>query len=176
MVLYLGLRFQQRLKLFLVMIESKKIRKDKNMNSNCPKLCRENNAKILTNRGPAPLETPLPTPMSDYFVHFCTLLGARYSEDFLLHTNLLRHKLLNSLDTYTRLSLYHHEEAPLNELDHHADKLLSRIRPASNCNTATAESTTSTIAGNQGLGTKCHSPIFLLATADERLIQTFSYG
>ena len=63
--------------------------------------------------------------MSDYLVHFRALLGARYSEDSPFHTDLLGHRLLNSLDAYARLELYHYEKAPLSELAHNAHELLS---------------------------------------------------
>ena len=62
--------------------------------------------------------------MSDYLFHLRTLLGSRYSEDSFLHTDLLPYKLLNSLNAYTRLNLYHYKEAPLGELAHHADNWL----------------------------------------------------
>ena len=54
-----------------------------------------------------------------------TLLGTQYDSNSPLQKDLIKHKLLESLDSHMRLCLYHYEDGPLDALAKHADKLLS---------------------------------------------------
>ena len=67
-----------------------------------------------------------------------------YDTHFLLHTDLLRHKLLEPLDPQSRLCLYHYEIEPLESLARHADQILSRT-------TSLHNSPTDMVASNQQL-------------------------
>ena len=53
------------------------------------------------------------------------LLGTQYDSNSPLQKDLIKHKLLESLDSHIRLCLYHYKDGPLDALAKHADKLLS---------------------------------------------------
>ena len=80
--------------------------------------------------------------VSEYFIQLRSQLGEHYDTHSLLHTDLLRHKLLESLDPHSRLCLYHYENEPLESLARHADQFLSRI-------TSLHNSPTDMVASNQ---------------------------
>ena len=64
--------------------------------------------------------------VSEYLMRLHSLLGEHYDSSSPLHRDLIRHKLLESLDPQLRLCLYHYEDGPLDVLARHADQLLSR--------------------------------------------------
>lgn len=64
--------------------------------------------------------------ISEYLVHLRSRLGEHYDTNSLLHSDLLKHKLLESIDPQARLCLYHYEDEPLETLARHADEILSR--------------------------------------------------
>ena len=60
-----------------------------------------------------------------YLIQLRTLLGTQYDSNSPLQKDLIKHKLLESLDSHIRLCLYHYEDRSLDALAKHADKLLS---------------------------------------------------
>ena len=60
-----------------------------------------------------------------YLIQLRTLLGTQYDSNSPLQKDLIKHKLLESLDSHIRLCLYHYEDGPLDALAKHVDKLLS---------------------------------------------------
>ena len=82
--------------------------------------------------------------VSKYLIQLRSQLGEHYDTHSLLHTDLLRHKLLESLDPQSRLCLYHYENEPLECLARHADQILSRT-------TSLHNSPTDMVASNQQL-------------------------
>ena len=65
------------------------------------------------------------TTVTAYLIQLRTLLGTQYDSNSPLQKDLIKHKLLESLDSHIRLYLYHYEDGPLDALAKHADKLLS---------------------------------------------------
>ena len=65
------------------------------------------------------------TTVTAYLIQLRTLLGTQYDSNSPLQKDLIKHKLLESLDSHIRLCLYHYEDGPLDALVKHADKLLS---------------------------------------------------
>ena len=65
------------------------------------------------------------TIVTAYLIQLRTLLGTQYDSNSPLQKDLIKHKLLESLDSHIRLCLYHYEDGPLDALAKHADKLLS---------------------------------------------------
>ena len=64
--------------------------------------------------------------VSEFLIELQALLGEHYDSTSPLHRDLIKHKLLESLDPQMRLCLYHYEDGPLDTLAKHADRLLSR--------------------------------------------------
>ena len=65
------------------------------------------------------------TNVTAYLIQLRTLLGTQYDSNSPLQKDLIKHKLLESLDSHIPLCLYHYEDGPLDALAKHADKLLS---------------------------------------------------
>ena len=65
------------------------------------------------------------TTVTAYLIQLRTLLGTQYDSNSPLQKDLIKHKLLESLDPHIRLYLNHYEDGPLDALAKHADKLLS---------------------------------------------------
>ena len=65
------------------------------------------------------------TTVTAYLIQLRTLLGTQYDSNSPLQKDLIKHKLLKSLDSHIRLCLYHYEDGPLDALAKHADKLHS---------------------------------------------------
>ena len=65
----------------------------------------------------------------EYYTKLNSLLSEHYDPALPLHRDLIKHKLLESLDPRIRLCLYHYEEGPLDILAQHADQLMSRDTP-----------------------------------------------
>ena len=59
--------------------------------------------------------------VSEYLTRLHAPLGEHYDANSSLHQDLIRHKLLESLDPQTRLCLYHYKDGPLDALAKHAD-------------------------------------------------------
>ena len=84
--------------------------------------------------------------VSEYLIELRSRLGEHYDTRSLLHMDLLKHKLMESLDPQSRLCLYHYENEPIESFARHADQILAR---ASSLPSSPAAS--NVIASNQQL-------------------------
>ena len=64
----------------------------------------------------------------DFLSRLKTRLGRHYDADSCLINDLIRHRLLESVDPQIRLGLYHYESGSVDDLARHADRLLDRFR------------------------------------------------
>ena len=64
----------------------------------------------------------------EFLLRLKTRLGRHYDADSCLINDLIRHRLLESVDPQIRLGLYHYESGSVDDLARHANRLLDRCR------------------------------------------------
>ena len=87
--------------------------------------------RLYSNAGGEDLETSLndcvrgDDKVSNHLVRLRSIFASRYCEPTTLQEDILKSRLLQSVDTPTRLALYSYKQGTVDELAAHADRLLS---------------------------------------------------
>ena len=87
--------------------------------------------RLYSNAGGEDLETSLNDfvrgndKVSNYLARLRSIFASRYCEPSTLQEDILKSRVLQSVDTPTRLALYSYEQSTVDELAAHADRLLS---------------------------------------------------
>ena len=87
--------------------------------------------RLYSNAGVEDLETSLndcvrgDDKVSNYLARLRSIFASRYCEPTTLQEDILKSRVLQSVDTPTRLALYSYEQGMVDELAAHADRLLS---------------------------------------------------
>ena len=87
--------------------------------------------RLYSNAGGEDLETSLNDcvrgndKVSNYLARLMSIFAFRYCEPTTLQDDILKSRVLQSVDTPTRLALYSYEQSTVDELAAHADRLLS---------------------------------------------------
>ena len=87
--------------------------------------------RLYSNAGVEDLETSLndclrgDDKVSNYLARLRSIFASRYCEPTTLQEDILKSRVLQSMDTPTRLALYSYEQGTVDELAAHADRLLS---------------------------------------------------
>ena len=66
--------------------------------------------------------------VKDYLVRLRGIFTSRYGETTALQKDLLKSRILQSVDAATRLALYHYEQCSVEDIAAHADRLLARAK------------------------------------------------
>ena len=83
--------------------------------------------------------------VSNYLARLRSIFASRYCEPTALQEDMLKSRVLQSVDTPTRLALYFYEQGTVDELVAHANRLLSLAKsqpatPMSKVNTTSTKS------------------------------------
>ena len=66
--------------------------------------------------------------VKDYLVRLRGIFTSRYGTTTALQENLIKSRILQSVDSAARMALYHYEQSYVDEIAAHADRLLARAR------------------------------------------------